>query len=388
MTRNELFKLAGNVSDPLVTAEIQCSNDFYGHAYTLKKHCLVENNYQIKAVIEHGARISQDMWDHEVQAPLPGYLVMGVERARQVSSITDKLVTTIGPYIHYAPSSLESEAFKNEKKRLGKTLLVFPAHSTHWINVEFDIKFFLDIIKRYAKDYNSVVVCLYWKDILLNYDEIYRAEGFDCFTAGHMYDNEFLSRLRFIIELSDTTISNSFGTHVGYCVYLNKSHCLVEQEKQHVISRADIPGPAAEHLSKEYYLELKKLFKDFGHQISSQQHKAMCLHWGLQRTKNINDIKTLFHILDDAYSHSFHMEKGNIGIKLLNKYVREGKFDLALYTVDMVLDLHQNKQFLKEKVVILNELGQTKEALRELKSFIRKFPGDRLAAELLSSLTL
>ena len=49
-------------------------------------------------------------------------------------------------------------------------------------------------------------------------------------TAGYIMDPLFLSRLKSIIQLSDLTMSNNVGTHLGYCIYLNKPHWIVRQK--------------------------------------------------------------------------------------------------------------------------------------------------------------
>ena len=72
---------------------------------------------------------------------------------------------------------------------------------------------------------------IYYKDILNNiYPKYFEDAGFKIVTAGNLYDINFLSRLKLIIQLADFTASTSIGTHTGYCVYLNKPHFLIKQK--------------------------------------------------------------------------------------------------------------------------------------------------------------
>ena len=54
--------------------------------------------------------------------------------------------------------------------------------------------------------------------------ETYLEHGFECVTAGHIYDPFFLSRLKSIIDLATITTSNEIGTHIGYCIFMGKPH--------------------------------------------------------------------------------------------------------------------------------------------------------------------
>ena len=70
---------------------------------------------------------------------------------------------------------------------------------------------------------------LYYQDILNGDAAIFEDAGFVVVTCGYREDCHFLERQRTLIKLADFTMSNSIGTHVGYCVYMGKPHYSFKQ---------------------------------------------------------------------------------------------------------------------------------------------------------------
>jgi len=212
-----------------ITKEYYTPNDFYYHATCFKKYCGYNNNYQLKCSIEHGVYFGDYVWDVDINNNLQGIIFMGNNRIATLEK-TKKKLFPIGPYIAYADNLLSDYQLEKERKRLGRNLLFFPSHSTHYVMSNYNVVKTLDIIKSYSKYFDTVRICLYWKDILRGYHIAYKENGFECVCAGHMYDKYFLPRLKSIISLSSMTMSSRTGTHVGYCVYMNKPHCIINDE--------------------------------------------------------------------------------------------------------------------------------------------------------------
>ena len=104
--------------------------------------------------------------------------------------------------------------------------------------------------------------------------------------AGHAYDPHFLDRLRTLIELSDITLSNNLGTHIGYCVSLGKPHWIIPTpvhyraaaaqapQELHCRSRSEQAQLADE---KQYILGL---FADRRDDTSAAQMQCVRHFWG------------------------------------------------------------------------------------------------------------
>ncbi len=191
---------------------------------------------------------------------------------KKVFEKTGKVVFAIGPFIHYASSLLSKKQIQSEKKRLGKSILFFPAHSTPVIGMEFDINFLIKQIKKISKNYQTVRICLYWKDVLMGRDKVYKDAGFECVTAGHMLDPNFLPRLKSLIEISDLTAANIISSQTGFCIFLKKPHIYIDSNIVLKTSKHWKKKINDVFESKEYLIIMKE-FSKFNYKISEKQKR-------------------------------------------------------------------------------------------------------------------
>jgi hypothetical protein len=287
----------------LITPEIYTHNDFYGHASILKTYCGMPEKYPIKASIEHGMFFSEFIYRTELELDFPVMMVMSRLRLPVLSRNTKKTLFVTGPMMQYADSVLSNAAFQREKGRLGRTLLLFPSHSTHHVTSEFDIHLLCREIEKRAQGFQSVRVCLYWKDVLLGRAKPYQEHGFECTTAGHMYDKLFLPRLRSIIELADVTASNACGGQLGYCVGLGKPHVLLQIEKpRHAapvnVLKRDVNSTLATNL---HYRHIMDLFSHWSEDLNAEQRETVADYWGFNCRRTPDELKTMLQIAEDMY---------------------------------------------------------------------------------------
>lgn len=215
-----------NLSPPLknYTFQIYNGNNTFGILKILEKYCGKRSLKNI--AIEHGFYLGDFYYEREIQ--YPNIITMSKNRREILKKKNRELnVIEIGPYIHYAKSYYSEEEMKKLKAKYGKILLAFPTHSLDSLNIQGDS--FIEKIEELKKDYDTIFVCLFYVDIQNGQYQKYLKKGYKIVTAGHRYDINFLERLRSIIELSDYTISNSFGTHVIYCTHLNRLHSIFEE---------------------------------------------------------------------------------------------------------------------------------------------------------------
>ncbi|MDR1761661.1 MAG: hypothetical protein LBR55_04360 [Bacteroidales bacterium] len=208
----------------------------------------------------------------------------------------------IGPYIHYATPVLDDSSFLKLKQQLGKVLLVFPVHSIDSVKIMYDIQAFIDFIEDHKAPYNTVMVCLHWKDFELHRDIMYEKQGYKIVTAGHPYDTHFLSRLKSIISLSDMVVANDVGTFLGYSIYMNKPVYLYSQPIEFTIGNSEKSFNKEinirNHKEWEEVRKVKKnlheLFNIFEEKITSEQYSKVSYLFGFDY---IRDNKTLKKLL-------------------------------------------------------------------------------------------
>jgi hypothetical protein len=214
--------------------------NFYGFDFVLSKYI---NTSRIKSHItnEHGFIFSSFVSDYYTPKNIVLTFSDYREELLKARYSNNLKIVKIGPFIHYADSILSSEKTKNIKNKLGKTLLVFPFHSIDGVLSSFDTDSFIERIEEYKtkNNFETVMVCLYWKDIQIGRAEEYVQRGYKVTTAGHINDIYFLNRLRTIIELADFVISNEVGTYIGYCLCLKKEIRLINQKSGFVVEQGE-----------------------------------------------------------------------------------------------------------------------------------------------------
>lgn len=266
------------------TSELQPVNDWYGHATILKKFLGLPKTYQFKFIIEHGTFLSDQVADIELESDLPAFVTYS-EYRKEVLKKYRHHTYAIGPLIHYAPHYLTKKELKNEKKRLGKTILFFPSHSLIGLTNEYDMDWSYNKILSVAKGFDTIRVCLYWKDILLGRHKFYQEKGIECVTAGHILDPQFLSRVKSIIEISDLTVSNDASSSLSYCVYMNKPHIIFYQRPK-MRGKKYFYKVMSDYWKSEPYKQVVKEFSKISFKLTEKQRKLIDCYCGTNCVKS------------------------------------------------------------------------------------------------------
>lgn len=285
---------------PYSPHEIVIDNNLYGQAFSLKRY--VNSNEDLQAYIEHGLFWGGMVHQDEYYWYVPKIITFSENRRAVIAAkgITKETIA-IGPYIHYAQPLYTEEERKRLKQELGSTLLVFPSKSILHIESKYDVDAFIEEVKRVSKDYQTILISLYFLDARnKTLTDAYEAHGFKIVTAGHRYDNYFLDRQRTIIELSDMTMSNEVGTHVGYCVHLNKPHYLFQQQLERVgKNERELARELTLYESEEDKLrnaekqEVVDAFSVLQNAITEAQREVIDKYWGTSSVCKPEELKRL-----------------------------------------------------------------------------------------------
>ena len=275
--------------------------NYYGILFQLLKYCKINvNNAALplhEIYLEHGIVIGS-LVRADLVSLAKKTLTYSDYRAQFILEQTGKAPILIGPYIHYAEGILSPEALSSLKKRLGRVLLVFPSHSIGAVAAEYDKNQFCMEIEKRKAGYDTVLVCMYWKDAQNGDHAYYQKMGYKLTTAGHRDDLYFLSRLKSIILLADMVISNSTGTQIGYSLFLNKPNYLFKQQVS-LVSKSK----SGDNLLKNHYQPevtstknrdnqlLYDTFNNFEEIITPEQYDLANYMWGFDCVKTPEELK-------------------------------------------------------------------------------------------------
>jgi hypothetical protein len=281
--------------------EYVIDNNMYGIGRTLRRYS--NHHESIDAYIEHGVFFGTHLQLDQLHWGVSKYITLSNTRKDFLGLNTKRKVLSIGPYIHYANSILSNTDFKNIKSDLGKTLLVFPSHSTSTLQTNYSHKAFIEKILDIKSKFQckSVMVCLYWLDCHnIELVKAYQKAGFRLSCAGHKWDIDFLDRLKSIILLSDLTVSNDVGTHLGYCIHLGKPHFIIDSVRLESKNDAGKEALKMERgIDREREIcEVKSAFdycKNSSYEdISQLQQEIANKYWGTHLVKDKDALSILF----------------------------------------------------------------------------------------------
>lgn len=277
--------------------------NYYGILFQLLKYSKIEiddSGLPLHEIyLEHGIVIGNLVRADSVNLARKT-LTFSKYRSQFILEKTGKTPSLIGPYIHYAEGILDEEALSKIKTSLGRVLLVFPSHSIGAVAAEYDKnQFCLEIEKRKA-GYDTVLVCMYWKDVQNGDHDYYQKMGYKLTTAGHRDDLYFLDRLKSIILLAEMVISNSTGTHIGYSLFLGKPNYLFKQHVSLVSKSKSGNNLLRNHYQPEVTSTkdrdnqlLYDTFNIFSDKITSEQYNLANYIWGFDCIKTPEELKAI-----------------------------------------------------------------------------------------------
>lgn len=288
--------------------EFRKSNVLYGINFSVKNALHYNPNKPLRLLIEHGYYFGNyvPVNSFNLHVPIVTYSRNRMEHIKvaftKVKTGTKCLeIITIGPYINYAQSILDARERKRIKEDYRKILLVFPSHSIEGVTYKYNKEDFINEIEKVSKDFDSVFVCMYWKDIQEKRYVEYEDRGYKIVTAGHINDPNFLGRLKDIIDLSDMTMSNTVGTHIGYCVARNKPHYLFNQHQKVEGNRVneefkDRKSQAYLYSRDKEVNEVIDAFSKKSYKITEKQRRVVETYWG----KN----EVTYHVINGREPHN------------------------------------------------------------------------------------
>lgn len=292
------------------------SNDLYGIEKCLRDYSGFGGSIFVPA--EHGVYFGPYVSKDEANPDnFPLVITFGQQRAQHLAKQAQMPSLQLGPYIYYA-SEYMTQSERNEiKKKVGKTLLVFPAHSIESTNTEFDLETLFEKIEVIEKENNidTTLFCLYFNDIEKGKARVFYEREKMVVCAGHRFDPFFLSRLKSLILLSDLTVSNEVGTHIGYCEVLGKPHHLIEMNVQSSIE--PIMAEYGEKFQVMKNKELNEVREAFSSDDVFLKKNVLEKYWGINKLKSRHEMNILLKEAEFAYYEM--LKTGDSAVDVLSK---------------------------------------------------------------------
>lgn len=308
---------------------------YYGHRKAFFEYAgeknLKNSNYLLP-YFEHGINWQEQCFPFYSKINLHSLVFQGKYKNEMIHKERPNLpIYNIGPYVYYAKPYYTKNVFETIKQKNGKTLLLYPLHTCEGATAEYDrAEFVKKMVDCFKTEYNTIMVSVYWNDVDDPLYDAFEAEGMQLVSAGYRGDQKFISRLRTIIELSDTTAGNHLGTHIGYCLALNRNHVIFNVNAQANESFRHLSG-----CEQRVYNETLRLFyKAFSQDKPSVEEKKIQnllfdKYWGgINCIKSVEEAKKIVSVSGKLLeiSHGNALRISNIIDNVVNKNANYSDF--------------------------------------------------------------
>ena len=300
----------------------------YGHIEAIYKYAGMTTsiNYIAFSKVEHGTFVPTNGMNKELINLHCNILLMGSYKSELVHKINPlKPVFTVGPYIYYAEPIYSDDLILKMKSKYGKTLLVFPSHSYEGCGTEQnDIAFVNYVMNVVAKSYDTVIVSVYWNDIEDNVFKLFEDAGAILVSSGFRGDPNFIRRLKTLFLLADGVCGDSFGTHIGYSLFMKKKFSYFDANIQ-MVNKGGEKTRELEQIN-ELQTWVKKCFlnNSTGYLPNDQYYRYEAMWGGFKAIKSISDMKDIIFIGEEIIRRSRGFTF------LFDKTVKEMLFDGSL----------------------------------------------------------
>lgn len=284
------------------------NNRFYGDELLLRKYSGMKKD--LHAIIEHGLYFGNNKAKvgYNFEWEIGNILTLGDYRKKLINDVyPEYYCETIGPLIHYADIDREYQnGIERKLKNNERALLFFPVHGNELFSPIYNARNTVNCIMKIAneKDCYNVIICVYYdsKNIYQNICDELNTDRIVVTTCGNRYDDNFLCRQKALIEMADLTMSNSLGTHIGYCIYMGKPHILLPQEFSYKGNKEQLKrdfgdSNRSSNWKSDYEQEInmfQNIFSPEYNEITDDQLETCNYYWGIDKIKTPKEIREIY----------------------------------------------------------------------------------------------
>ncbi|MBE6085497.1 MAG: hypothetical protein E7203_08630 [Selenomonas ruminantium] len=202
----------------------QSDTELYGYGKALMDYAELQCDYDKFPIVSHGVDVIYPGALPRLLNFSTATIVFGNHYKKLHNSARPYVpIFSVGPYIKYALPNYSTEKLNEMKSRNGKTAVVFLSHSIEEVNINYDESVILrQLVDGYAKQYDTIIACIYWHDIDNEFCETLYRNGIQIVSAGFRWDEQFVNRLKSILTLADAVVFYGFTTAIIFAIAMKK----------------------------------------------------------------------------------------------------------------------------------------------------------------------
>lgn len=209
--------------------ETYLDTESYGSNLIIKEYCNFPKYLPLPCHMEHGwTALPQALVTDLSIAKEKGLMLVYSKRREKAWKKASKIPVIISgpPFVLYR----KKHAIKKDANAKGT--IVFPSHSTLFIESQFDIDGYCQELKKLPKEFHPITICLLYPDIKKGRDKVYVKNGFNVVSAGKKVRGsiDFVKNFYNILSKFKYATSNEIGTYTFYSTELGLPFFLTGEE--------------------------------------------------------------------------------------------------------------------------------------------------------------
>src|SRR5690606_32839887 len=257
----------------------QIQVEMYGFGKELRKYCYLPSMFPLRIKSQHGIVLWNTPSLHELNTELPFMLLFSKRHQAAWKKLSKKpcFITKHPFYLHRKRNNIQPGG-----NRSGS--LFFLSHSTFSKEIDIDFVKLINELQNVPEDFKPVTICLHFVDILKKKHLLFQRKGFCCVTAGHMFNEDFISNFYNILINFKYSLSNDIGSHTFYSIELGIPFSLLGDPAQITITEQEEVENLLLRKNLKYQEHIEKLLERnrFNYQISSEMKKIVDQELGIE----------------------------------------------------------------------------------------------------------
>lgn len=206
------------ISDPSKTLLPLCPSssgitDFYSQARIFREYARFPEWLPLRVVSDHGVGDNKAQL-HEIENSAQCMFVFSDEKMQDYKNKSSRPCYKVPhPFIWYR----RHRGIKQSPTAKGT--LAFVSHSTPWVDCDFDVDLYIDMLKELPAHMHPICACIYVTDVQKGLHKKFIRRGIPVYSAGSQYDERFVDRYYEILRHFKYTTSNEpSGSYSYYSV--------------------------------------------------------------------------------------------------------------------------------------------------------------------------
>ncbi len=189
------------------------TSEIYGFGKYIREYGYYPSLLPLCIYSDHGVGNFHEPQPHEINSDSPIQFYHSPQQVMKWKKYSKKPCFVLhSPFVYYRKSRNIS------KNRNAKGTIAFPSHSTPAIDIDVDIKSYVEQLNKLPKIFQPITVCLHMHDINKGVHKEYLNQGINVVTAGNTSDYGFTDNFYNILRKYNYSTSNSVGSYAFYSI--------------------------------------------------------------------------------------------------------------------------------------------------------------------------